>query len=109
MFLRYIPQKSETPTRQMLVMRPKRNLPNNQINVYDRSDKYTLEVDMRTNVVIDDDLMASALRVSGLRTKKDAIEEGLKLLVQVKSQKEIRGFRGKIKWTGSLDEMRLDK
>ena len=90
-------------------MRPKRNLPNNQINVYDRSDKYTLEVDMRTNVVIDDDLMASALRVSGLRTKKDAIEEGLKLLVQVKSQKEIRGFRGKIKWTGSLDEMRLDK
>ena len=109
MFLRYIPQKTETPTRHMLVMRPKRNLPNNQINVYDRSDKYTLEVDMRTNVVIDDDLMASALRVSGLRTKKDAIEEGLKLLVQVKSQKEIRGFRGKIKWTGSLDEMRLDK
>ena len=41
---------------------------------------------MRTNVVIDDDLMESALKVSGLRTKKDAIEEGLKLLVQVKSQ-----------------------
>jgi Arc/MetJ family transcription regulator len=93
----------------MLVIRPKRSLPNNQINVYDRTYQYTLEVDMRTNVVIDDDLMASALRVSGLRTKKDAIEEGLKLLVQVKSQKEIRGFRGKLKWTGSLDEMRLDK
>jgi Arc/MetJ family transcription regulator len=77
--------------------------------VYDRSHQYTLEVDMRTNVVIDDDLMESALRVSGLRTKKDAIEEGLKLLVQVKSQKEIRGFRGKLKWSGSLDEMRLDK
>jgi Arc/MetJ family transcription regulator len=90
-------------------MSPKRNLPNNQINVYDRDGQYTLEVDMRTNVVIDDDLMASALRVSGLRTKKDAIEEGLKLLVQVKSQKEIRGFRGKLKWSGSLDEMRLDK
>ena len=64
---------------------------------------------MRTNVVIDDDLMKSALKVSGLRTKKDAIEEGLKLLVQVKSQKDIKGFRGKLKWTGSLDEMRLDK
>jgi len=53
--------------------------------------------------------MESALKLSGLRTKKDAIEEGLKLLVQVKSQKEIRGFRGKLKWSGSLDEIRRDK
>ena len=64
---------------------------------------------MRTNVVVDDDLMKSALKVSGLRTKKDAIEEGLKLLVQVRGRKEIKGFRGKLKWSGSLDEMRLDK
>jgi Arc/MetJ family transcription regulator len=64
---------------------------------------------MRTNVVINDDLMASALKVSGLRTKKDAIEEGLKLLVQVKSQKEIKHYRGKLKWSGNLDQMRLDK
>ena len=64
---------------------------------------------MRTNVVVDDNLMESALRVSGLRTKKDAIEEGLKLLVQLKSQENIKGFRGKLKWSGSLDEMRLDK
>jgi len=64
---------------------------------------------MRTNVVINDALMESALKVSGLRTKKAVIEEGLKLLVQVKSQKEIRKFRGKLKWSGNLDEMRLDK
>jgi len=64
---------------------------------------------MRTNVVIDDNLMESALKVSGLKTKKDVIEEGLKLLVQVKGRKEIKGFRGKLKWTGSLDEMRIDK
>jgi Arc/MetJ family transcription regulator len=64
---------------------------------------------MRTNVVIDDTLMTSALKVSGLKTKKDAIEEGLKLLVQVKSQKEIKRFRGKLKWSGNLDAMRLDK
>ncbi len=64
---------------------------------------------MRTNVVIDDKLMESALKVSGLKTKKDAIEEGLKLLVQVKSQKEIKRFRGKLKWSGDLDKMRLDK
>ncbi|HOQ42503.1 MAG TPA: type II toxin-antitoxin system VapB family antitoxin [Smithellaceae bacterium] len=64
---------------------------------------------MRTNVVIDDKLMASALKASGLRTKKSAIEEGLKLLVQVKSQKEIKRFRGKLKWSGNLEKMRLDK
>lgn len=64
---------------------------------------------MRTNVVIDDALMESALKVSGARTKKAAIEEGLKLLVQVKSHEKIRSFRGKLKWSGSLDEMRLDK
>ena len=64
---------------------------------------------MRTNVVIDDDLMASAIKASGLRTKKDTIEEGLKLLVQMKSQKEIKRFRGNLKWSGNLDEMRLDK
>ena len=64
---------------------------------------------MRTNVVIDDDLMDSALKVSGLKTKKGAIEEGLKLLVQTRSQAKIKELRGKLKWTGNLDEMRLDK
>jgi Arc/MetJ family transcription regulator len=64
---------------------------------------------MRTNVVVDDNLMESALKVSGLKTKKDAIEEGLKLLVQVKRQKAIKSYRGKLKWSGNLDKMRLDK
>lgn len=64
---------------------------------------------MRTNVVIDDDLMESALKVSGVRTKKDVIEEGLKLLVKVKNQERIKGLRGKLIWTGNLDEMRLDR
>ena len=64
---------------------------------------------MRTNVVIDDDLMKSALKASGIKTKRDAIEEGLKLLVLMKSQERIKGFRGKLKWTGNLNEMRLDK
>ncbi len=64
---------------------------------------------MRTNVVIDDSLMNSAIKASGVKTKKDAIEQGLKLLVQVKSQKKIKNLRGKLKWTGDLDAMRLDK
>lgn len=64
---------------------------------------------MRTNVVINDELMESALKVSGFKTKKDTIEEGLKLLLQVKGQEKIKGFRGKLKWIGNLDEMRTDR
>jgi len=64
---------------------------------------------MRTNVVIDDQLMKTALKLSGLRTKKDAIEAGLRLLVQFKRQAQIKDYRGKLKWTGNLDKMRMDK
>ena len=48
---------------------------------------------MRTRVVIDDDLMKLALKASGLKTKKATIEEGLKLLVQVRGCKEIKKYR----------------
>jgi Arc/MetJ family transcription regulator len=64
---------------------------------------------VRTNVAIDDVLMESALKVSGVKTKKDTIEEALKLLVQIKNQENIKGFRGMLKWTGNLDSMRTDK
>jgi Arc/MetJ family transcription regulator len=64
---------------------------------------------MRTNVVIDDDLMASALKASGSKTKREAIEGGLKLLVEIKNQEKIKGFRGKLKWTGDLEAMRIDR
>ncbi len=64
---------------------------------------------MRTNIVIDDELMAKALKVSGLQTKKEAVEQGLKLLIRLKSQQSIRGLRGKVKWEGDLDEMRGGK
>jgi Arc/MetJ family transcription regulator len=61
---------------------------------------------MRTNVVIDDKLMSLALRSSGCRTKKAAIETGLRLLVQVNSQKKLRSLKGKVAWEGDLEEMR---
>jgi len=64
---------------------------------------------MRTNVVIDDKLMSVALKASGLKTKKDTIEAGLKLLVKLHRQAKIKSFRGKLKWSGNLDEMRTDK
>jgi len=63
---------------------------------------------MRTNIVIDDDLMDEALKVSRLKTKKDAVEEGLKLLVQRKKQENIKDLRGKLHWTGDLEDMRTD-
>ncbi|HCW90612.1 MAG TPA: DUF2191 domain-containing protein [Marinobacter sp.] len=61
---------------------------------------------MRTNIVIDDQLMNEALKASGYETKKEAVEQGLKLLVQRSKQQQIRNLRGKIKWEGDLDEMR---
>ncbi|MGM0589587.1 MAG: type II toxin-antitoxin system VapB family antitoxin [Bacteroidota bacterium] len=64
---------------------------------------------MRTNVVIDDDLMDEALKVSRLKTKKAAVEEGLKLLVQRKKQENIKDLRGKLHWKGDLEDMRTDQ
>jgi Arc/MetJ family transcription regulator len=64
---------------------------------------------MRTNIVIDDKLMSVALKTSGLKTKKEVVEEGLRLLVKVKNQSKLRKLRGKLKWEGNLDEMRQDK
>jgi Arc/MetJ family transcription regulator len=64
---------------------------------------------MRTNIVIDDELMDEALKLSRLKTKKDAVEEGLKLLVQRKKQERIKELRGKLHWSGDLEDMRADK
>ncbi|KAF0149355.1 MAG: hypothetical protein FD143_2744 [Ignavibacteria bacterium] len=67
------------------------------------------EKQMRTNIAIDDKLMKAALKTSGLLTKKDVVEEALKLLVQVKKQSKLKKLRGKLKWEGNLDEMRTKK
>ena len=64
---------------------------------------------MRTNIVIDDALLKEAMQVTGLTTKRAVVEAGLRLLVQVKAQTEIRRLRGKITWEGDLDEMRLGR
>ncbi len=63
---------------------------------------------MRTNIVIDDELMANALKMTGLRTKREAVELGLKTLIKLKKQEQIRKFRGKLAWKGDLDKMRSD-
>lgn len=61
---------------------------------------------MRTNIVIDDGLMKEALKLSGLKTKRAAVEQALRLLVRLGRQKRIRGLRGSLTWEGTLDEMR---
>lgn len=64
---------------------------------------------MRTNIVIDDDLIKEAMILSQLKTKKAVVESGLKLLIQMKKQEKIKSLRGKLKWDGDLDSMRLDQ
>ncbi len=64
---------------------------------------------MRTNIVIDNDLIQKAMKVTGLHTKKAVVEAGLKLLIDVKAQTGVRRLRGKIKWEGNLDEMRTSR
>ena len=63
---------------------------------------------MRTNIIIDDGLMADAMRATGLRTKREAVELGLKTLLRLRAQEDIRRFRGKLAWTGDLAAMRTD-
>ncbi len=64
---------------------------------------------MRTNIVIDDQLMAQAMQASGMKTKKAVVELGLRTLLRLRNQQKIRDYRGKLDWSGSLDEMRIDK
>ncbi len=64
---------------------------------------------MRTNIVIDDRLMARAMRATGLTTKREVVEAGLKMLIHVKSQSGMQRLRGKVDWEGNLDEMRAGR
>ncbi len=64
---------------------------------------------MRTNIVIDDKLMKETLRLTGLKTKREAVELGLRTVVRLRKQDEIRRFRGKLGWQGDLEAMRTDK
>ena len=56
--------------------------------------------------MIDDKLMEDALKATGLQTKREAVEQGLKALIKLKKQEGIKEFRGRLKWEGDLDELR---
>ena len=61
---------------------------------------------MRTNIEIDDKLMKEAMRRAKTRTKRETVEEGLRILIRLNRQEGIRRFKGKVKWEGNLDRMR---
>jgi Arc/MetJ family transcription regulator len=63
---------------------------------------------MRTNIDIDDALMADAIAASGALTKREAVERGLKALIQLHRQGQLRRLRGKLQWRGDLEAMRTD-
>lgn len=64
---------------------------------------------MRTNIVIDDELMAQAMRYTGLDTKRAVVHEALRTLVALRTQEDVRTLRGRLRWEGDLDQMRLDE
>ncbi|MDA1029084.1 MAG: type II toxin-antitoxin system VapB family antitoxin [Bacteroidetes bacterium] len=64
---------------------------------------------MRTNIVIEDALMKKVLAITGLKTKKEAVELGLQTIIRLDQAKEIKKLRGKLHWEGNLDEMRTDR
>jgi Arc/MetJ family transcription regulator len=61
---------------------------------------------VRTNIVLDEELIAEAMRRTGIKTKRAVVEEALRTLIQLKRQEDILALRGKLKWEGDLDEMR---
>jgi Arc/MetJ family transcription regulator len=61
---------------------------------------------MRTNIEIDDSLMAEAQKVSGQPTKKQTVEEALRLMVRLRRQKEVEAAFGKYRWRGNLPRSR---
>lgn len=61
---------------------------------------------MRTNIVIDDQLMDQVLKLTGIKTKREAVELGLKTLIRLYKQEQIKALRGKLQWEGDLEAMR---
>jgi len=64
---------------------------------------------MRTNIVIEEELIKKALEYTGLKTKKEVVNFALRELIQRKERKEILRFKGKLRWEGDLEEMRRSR
>ena len=64
---------------------------------------------MRTNIVLDDKLVARAQKLTGIKTKREVVHEALRTLIQLREQGHVRDLRGRLKWEGNLHEQRLSR
>lgn len=65
-----------------------------------------LHTQMRTNIDIDDDLLADVMERSEAKTKKEAVEMALQLFRRMLAQRDLLELRGRVKWNGGLDELK---
>jgi Arc/MetJ family transcription regulator len=61
---------------------------------------------MRTNIVLDDNLVERARQLTGIKTKRELIHEALRTLIRLREQAEVRAWRGKLRWEGDLARLR---
>ena len=71
--------------------------------------KIATENMMRTNIMIDDELMTDVLKLTGIKSKREAVEQGLRILLALKQQEKIKQFKGALKWEGDLEKMRSEQ
>lgn len=64
---------------------------------------------MQSNIMIDDNLVADALKATGIQSKSEVVELGLKTLLMLKQQEGIKAFKGQLLWEGDLEQMRVDR
>lgn len=64
---------------------------------------------MRTNIVLDENLVKRAQELTGIKTKREVVQEALRMLVLLYEQGKIRSLRGKLNWEGDLHEQRLSR
>ena len=64
---------------------------------------------MRTNIMLDDKLVERAQKLTGIKTKREVVQEALRTLILLREQAEIRNLRGKLLWDGNLNDQRLSR
>ena len=64
---------------------------------------------MRTNIVLDENLIERAQKLTGIKTKREVVQEALRTLILLREQAEARNLRGKLKWDGDLNEQRQSR
>lgn len=64
---------------------------------------------MRTNIVLDDELVERAQQLTGIKTKRGVVHEALRILILMREQADLRKLRGKLNWEGDLDDQRRSR